>query len=208
MFNHEPDGYHCPFCRLSAGGEDDLTKQATSCCVMSTRWRCRLAVVAEQRRPCPGCAYCASQESVRPATRVRSRSARRRTRDANRHPEHLRLRRHIYPPAQRISRVPGCVALPRACFLAVRRRQPLCDSTSRSTGDCRRPRALRTDSPSTSQHGHNGRAMPSAQTAVAVRSHARRAPGVVHDRRPQPSAPAAPCSPRSPPAAFRAGRSM
>jgi histidine triad (HIT) family protein len=27
MFNHEPEGYQCPFCRLIAGGEDDLTTQ-------------------------------------------------------------------------------------------------------------------------------------------------------------------------------------
>ncbi|TDD30588.1 HIT domain-containing protein [Kribbella turkmenica] len=27
MFNHEPDDYDCPFCRLIGGGEDDLTKQ-------------------------------------------------------------------------------------------------------------------------------------------------------------------------------------
>lgn len=27
MFNHEPDGYACPFCRLAAGGEDELNSQ-------------------------------------------------------------------------------------------------------------------------------------------------------------------------------------
>ena len=27
MFNHAPDGYDCPFCRLAAGGEDHLTAQ-------------------------------------------------------------------------------------------------------------------------------------------------------------------------------------
>ena len=27
MFNHAPDGYDCPFCRLAAGGEDSLTAQ-------------------------------------------------------------------------------------------------------------------------------------------------------------------------------------
>ena len=27
MFNHEPDDYDCPFCRLIGGGEDDLTRQ-------------------------------------------------------------------------------------------------------------------------------------------------------------------------------------
>ncbi|GAB2596046.1 HIT family protein [Kribbella endophytica] len=27
MFNHTPPGYACPFCRLAAGGEDELTTQ-------------------------------------------------------------------------------------------------------------------------------------------------------------------------------------
>ncbi|MGW6199067.1 HIT family protein [Kribbella sp. NPDC055110] len=27
MFNHAPENYECPFCRLGAGGEDRLTKQ-------------------------------------------------------------------------------------------------------------------------------------------------------------------------------------
>lgn len=27
VFNHEPEGYACPFCRLLAGGEDELNSQ-------------------------------------------------------------------------------------------------------------------------------------------------------------------------------------
>lgn len=27
MFNHAPDGYDCPFCRLAAGRKDHLTAQ-------------------------------------------------------------------------------------------------------------------------------------------------------------------------------------
>jgi hypothetical protein len=158
MFNHEPDGYHCPFCRLSAGGEDDLTKRRDIAlrheralaslpggggrATAAMYWSCPRHIT----RTCMTCRRSRRRAHRRPRT-GRSRRPRRRTRGGNRHPEHLRLRRHIYPPAQRTSRVPGCVALPRARFPAVRRRQPLCDSTSRSTGDGRRPRALRVQTP-------------------------------------------------------------
>jgi hypothetical protein len=29
MFNHEPPGYHCPFCILAAGGENDFNLYAS-----------------------------------------------------------------------------------------------------------------------------------------------------------------------------------
>ena len=32
MFNHEPEGYRCPFCRLLAGGEDKVNSQRDIVC--------------------------------------------------------------------------------------------------------------------------------------------------------------------------------
>src|ERR1043165_894251 len=45
MFNHEPDGYDCPFCTLAAGGEDEVRSQRGIVCrtedalaLISARW--------------------------------------------------------------------------------------------------------------------------------------------------------------------------